>query len=63
MENFIYCIDENVKDSLIKSNFKFIQETQIDNQKVWVFLYDKNFLGELNKFDKKSFILTNRLNF
>ena len=58
---FIYCIDESIKEKLIKKGYKLINENKTSNKKVWIFENkgDCNFSQE----DKSKLFFTNRLTF
>ena len=34
---FIYCIDEEIKEKLIKNGYKFISENSIGNKLIYIF--------------------------
>lgn len=60
MYKFIYCFEKQDKNELIKKGYKFLMEKIIDEKKIYVFLYD----DKLNfTFDKKKFVLTNKMQY
>lgn len=56
---FIYCIDEEIKEKLIKNGYKFISENSIGNKLIYIF--EDN---QLITFEKQDRIFrTNKLYF
>jgi len=55
---FIYCIDNQLKNELLNKGFKLLNE----DENGATFLFEENKF-DFSKFDKKSFLLTNKLNF
>lgn len=58
---FIYCFDINEKNKLLLQGFNYICECQLGNHVAYVFEFDKKF--SISNYDKKKFILTNKMYF
>ncbi len=56
---FIYCLDNSLKNELINTGFKLLNQ---DKDKA-VFLLNKDLKFNFNKVDKSKFLFTNRLTF
>lgn len=56
---FIYCLDDELKNKLIKKGFKLLKE---DGNGA-IFVFDKNLKFNFEKVDKSKFLFTNRLTF
>ena len=59
---FIYCFDEELKNKLLKHNYKMIDKPT--NQSYWVFINNKEKLDfDFSDVDASKFKLSNKLNF
>lgn len=59
---FIYCFDEVLKNELLKTGYKMIQNPS--NQDYWVFINKPEKLAfNFSDVDKNKFKMSNRLNF
>lgn len=56
---FLYCFDEEVKEKLLKNNYKFMCSKNINNTTAYVFLNDGNKLT----FSNQEVVYTNKLLF
>lgn len=59
--NFIYCVDENVKNELILKGYKLIKEESMQTKKAWAFLFSPQIAFDVK--DNTKYFLSNRLNF
>lgn len=59
---FIYIFDEDLKNNLLKLNYKMINKP--DNQDYWVFINNKDKLNfDFSNMDPSKFKMSNKLNF
>lgn len=56
---FIYCLDKDLKNVLLKYGFKLLNE--YDDKAV--FLFDKNIQFDFDKVDKNKILITNKMFF
>lgn len=56
---FIYCIDKELKEDLLKRGFKLLKEDEIGS----TFVFDNNLKFNFDKVDKSKFLFTNKLTF
>lgn len=59
---FIYIFDEDLKNNLLKLNYKMIDKP--DNQNYWVFINNKDKLDfDFSRVDSSKFKISNKINF
>jgi len=57
----IYCRNKKIKDELIKKGFNYLYETQIGDNPVWVFVFNKDLFFKVEqKFDKGDLVVSNK---
>ncbi|MDD2495963.1 MAG: hypothetical protein PHE29_12320 [Tissierellia bacterium] len=59
MNKFIYCLDEDLKNKLIKQGFKLLKE----DDKGATFVFSDKIKFDFNNVSKNKFMFTNRLTF
>jgi hypothetical protein len=61
LTSFIYCVDENLKNSFISKGYNLIKQESIQNQKAWIFEYKPEMQFDLT--DKSKFFTLNTIRF
>lgn len=56
---FIYALDKDLREKLLKAGFKLLKE----DDKGWLFVFNNKLKFDFSKVDKTKFLFTNRLTF
>lgn len=59
--SFIYCLNEQTKNNLQSKGYKLLKQESMQNNTVWIFEYKPNIQFDIT--DKKSYFISNKLNF